>query len=195
MQKIYIVRHGQDKDSANGIWNGRRDPELTELGIQQAQKTARKFEHEAVDCIYTSPLKRAHQTASIIADHLGVKEVRIENDLIERECGILTGKPFKTLKDYAKKTFESHGVTYYIEADGAESFLDLRKRAASVLKNIRLRNAEKNILIVAHAGIGRMMRAAYYGWTWEEELNQPPLPPAGVLELSSPAPDLRDNQH
>jgi precorrin-6B methylase 1 len=41
--KIYVARHGQDTDNANGILNGRRDEQLTELGKQQAKDVARKM--------------------------------------------------------------------------------------------------------------------------------------------------------
>ena len=42
MMKIYLARHGQDKDNENGILNGHRDTALTELGLSQAKEIAEK---------------------------------------------------------------------------------------------------------------------------------------------------------
>lgn len=43
MLNIYLARHGQDQDNANGILNGRRDMPLTELGVNQAKELAGKL--------------------------------------------------------------------------------------------------------------------------------------------------------
>lgn len=66
--KIYIVRHGQDQDNANGLLNGHRDTALTEIGIEQANQIATKIQEANLvfDKIYSSPLQRAYRTAEII---------------------------------------------------------------------------------------------------------------------------------
>ena len=94
MLNIYLVRHGQDADNAHSILNGRRDPPLTTRGINQAGELAQKIKHAGLHftAIYTSPLKRARQTAQIIAKVLGgPKPVKL-TDLIERDFGIMAGK-------------------------------------------------------------------------------------------------------
>jgi broad specificity phosphatase PhoE len=77
MLKIYLARHGQDEDNAEGILNGYRDRSLTELGIKQAQDIANKIKNADIkfDVIYSSPLKRTLQTANIITDIINSSNV------------------------------------------------------------------------------------------------------------------------
>lgn len=184
MQKIFVVRHGQDEDNAAGILNGRRDMELTELGKRQAGETAQKLKSYGIEIIYTSPLKRAYETARIIAEHIGIDEIIVDEHLIEREYGSLTGTRIDEIEKNAKKIFKSHGATYFIEADGAESYAKVLERAKKIMEEITDRQPEKTILIVAHSGIARMLKAVYFQRTWEDELKEPPIQNGGVVQLS-----------
>lgn len=73
MLKIYLARHGQDRDNASGILNGHRDEPLTELGLEQAQTLVKEIVTAGLnfDAVYSSPLKRAYVTAETIVDALG----------------------------------------------------------------------------------------------------------------------------
>lgn len=59
--KIYLVRHGQNEDNANGVLNGHRDLPLTDLGRTQAMESARLILNLDLrfDVVYSSPLSRA----------------------------------------------------------------------------------------------------------------------------------------
>lgn len=184
MSKIFLVRHGQDTDNATGILNGRRDTELTELGRKQAMQVAEKLRDNDVQIIYASPLKRAYETARIIAERLGIDEVVADEHLIEREFGILTGKPVTDIPKYTDKILSTDRVNYFLEVEGAEGFPTLLERGRKILQEIRERHLNKNILIVTHGDIGKMIRAAYHGWAWEEGLKTPYFENTGVLELS-----------
>lgn len=184
MSKIFLVRHGQDTDNAAGILNGRRDTELTDLGREQAKQVAEKLRDNAVQIIYASPLKRAYETARIIAERLGIDEVIADEHLVERDFGILTGKPVTDIPEYTDKILPTDGVNYFLEAEGAEDFLTLLERGRKILQEIRERHADKNILIVTHGDIGKMIQAAYHNWTWEQGLKTPYFDNMGALELS-----------
>ena len=180
MNKIFLMRHGQDEDNLAGILNGRRDSPLTELGRQQAKIAAEKLKGNKIDIIYTSPLKRAYETARIVAGVLGVDEVILDQHLIERDFGILTGKPFADIKKYSKKNLG----TYFLEVEGAETFSDLLERGKKALAEIQERHKDKNILIVCHGDIGKMIRAAYHNLDWETSLKTLYFHNTQVLELS-----------
>jgi len=184
MTKIFLVRHGQDTDNAAEILNGRRDTELTELGREQARQVAEKLKDNGVQVIYTSPLKRAYETAQIIAATLCVDEVIADSRLTERDFGVLTGKPVAEISKYAKKILPTEGVNYFLEVEGAESFPILYERGRKIIEEIRKRHPNKNALLVTHGDIGKMIRAAYHGWTWERGLKTPYFGNTGVLELS-----------
>lgn len=184
MGKLFIVRHGQDEDNANGILNGRRNQPLTALGREQAKTVAEKLHSYKIDIIYSSPLKRAFETAQIIGAKLKMNDILIHEHLIEREFGILSGKPILDIPLFAKKILKTDRVNYFLEAQGAEKFPDLYKRAQKILYEIKEKHINENVLVVAHGDIGKMMRAAHHKWTWEEGLNKPYFENTGILELN-----------
>lgn len=184
MGKIFVVRHGQDKDNAQYILNGRRDNSLTDLGKKQVKIIAGQLKKQNIQVIYSSPMKRAIQTAQIIAAESGIKEININNDLNERDFGILTGKPIADIPKYATRILRSHGITYFLEAEGSESFENLYKRVKKVLYTIQKKHTDENVLIITHGDVGKMIRAVYQGRTWEEGLHQPNFANAQILELT-----------
>lgn len=182
--KIYLVRHGQDTDNVAGILNGRRDTELTNLGREQAKQVAEKLRDNDVQIIYTSPLKRAYETAMIIAEELRIDEIIADKHLIERDFGILTGKPVADIPKYTNKILQTDRINYFLEIEGAEDFPALFERGKKILQEIRDRHPDKSVLIVTHGDIGKMIRAAYHEWIWEEGLKTPYFDNTSVLELS-----------
>lgn len=183
MTHIYLVRHGQDEDNAAGILNGHRNMPLTSLGREQAALTGEKLKDNHIEHIYSSPLLRAHETARIIADIIGLHEVITDEDLIERDFGIMTGKPIVDIPKYTDKLLVTEKVTYFLEVEGAEEFPTLLVRATRFLDRIVTQHPNQQIAIVCHGDIGKMIRAAYHGWTWEEGLKTPYFANTEVLEL------------
>src|SRR5690242_2861972 len=113
---LLFVRHGQDEDNAARILNGQRNRPLTVLGRQQAKHAARRLSVLAPDFIYTSPLTRAYETAMIIAELLGVRNVTNVPGLVERDFGVLTGKSYDDIDTHATKVIEAHGFKVFVEA-------------------------------------------------------------------------------
>lgn len=185
MGKMILVRHGQDIDNSKGILNGLRDTELTDLGREQARKVAEKLTGYGIQVIYASPLKRAYDTACIIADVIGIAKVITEESLVERDFGILTGKPVSDIEKYSKRILPTDRVNYFLEAEGAEDFPTLLRRGRMVLQCIQEKHENENVLIVAHGDIGKMIRAAFHGWSWKQGLETPYLDNTGILELSA----------
>ena len=72
--RLLFVRHGQDLDNSRGLINGRRDTPLSEVGRTQAVRVAEQLRPEGINCVYSSPLQRATQTASIIAERIKLIE-------------------------------------------------------------------------------------------------------------------------
>jgi len=183
MPTIYLVRHGQNEDNVEHILNGHRDRPLTELGRQQARTVAAKLKHDGIQVIYASPLKRAFETATIIASELGLS-VQPDPELIERDFGVMTGRPITSVLDLPpENVLRTDRVDYFLEAEGAESFSTLYERGRRVLERIQATHPDEHVLLVAHGDIGKMIRAVYHGWTWEEGLKTPHFENTGVLEL------------
>lgn len=184
MNKIFLVRHGQCTDNAAGILNGRRDTELTELGREQAKLAAEKLCDKNVSIIYASPLRRTFETAKIISEVLGIDEVVTHDSLLEREFGFMTGKPVADIPKLVEKVLVTEKVNYFLEADGAEDFPSLMERCRKLLAEINQLHLDKNMLLVTHGDTGKIIRAAYYGWSWEEGLKMPYFDNTEILELN-----------
>jgi broad specificity phosphatase PhoE len=181
---IIVVRHGQDEDNVRGILNGHRDLNLTEYGKAQMRSATTQLLHFQPDLIVTSPLKRAYTSAQIIAEYLGCTNLTVCSELIERDFGCLTGKPITDIPRYATQVLFVDGVHYFLEAEGAESFPALQVRAARVLKRLQVTYPSKKIVVVTHGDLAKMLRAAYYGWSWLRGLKTPHLKNADLIYLS-----------
>ncbi len=183
MGKILLVRHGQDADNEAGVLNGRRDMSLTGLGRTQAQTVAEKLKDDGVEIILTSPLRRAYETEKIIGDTLGIADVITEELLIERDLGVLTGKLVADIPKLADKILPTEKVNYFLEAEGAEDFPSLYERAKKFLAKVAEVYPDQTVLSVTHGDIGKMIRAAYHNWSWEEGLKTSYFDNTGVLHL------------
>lgn len=173
MLKIYLTRHGQDRDNAAGILNGRRDEPLTELGIEQANQIAIKIKDAGLrfDKIYSSPLRRTLQTAEIISDCLDLPAPIKLPDLIERNQGVMTGEKVCDIEKLcAPDILKTDTLTYFISAKNAETFPEMRERAKKLLDHIRATDKDGSILLVTHGCFGKMFYSAYYDLDWKQTL-------------------------
>ncbi len=191
MLKIYLTRHGQDEDNANGVLNGQRNMPLTVLGVEQANDLALKIKASGIkfDKIYSSPLQRALKTASIINNVLAVDNLEQMPELMERDFGVLTGQPVNIITKWcAPNIIKTATVVYALEADGLEAFPALLERAHLVLNKIKKANKKGNVLLVTHGDIGKMIYTAYYNLDWKDVLRSFHFGNSDLLLLS-------DNNH
>jgi broad specificity phosphatase PhoE len=173
MLKIYLARHGQNLDNQNGILNGHRDEPLTELGEEQAKEVARKITSAGLQFnqIFSSPLSRALETATIISNIINGPAPEVLPSLIERDFGIMTGKKQSEIEKLCfPDIIKTDTVVYFLSPQGAETFPDLLKRASKLLDDIKLKYSDGNILLVTHGDFGKMIYAKYYDLPWEEVL-------------------------
>lgn len=183
MPKIFVVRHGQDTDNVKHIMNGHRSTSLTDLGREQAAEAGQKLVEQDIVKIYVSPLPRCVQTAGIIADIINLPEAEPLDDLIERDFGIFTGVSADKIKEMTDDYLVTDQVDYFLSGEGVEKFPAAYERALKVLSFIEHKHPNENILLVTHGDFGKMLRAAFYGWTWEEGLTTPYFANTEILIL------------
>ncbi len=150
MTTIYIARHGQNEDNVRGILNGHRDLPLTDLGRQQARQLACHIKDRELvfDAVYASPL-----------------------DLIERDFGIMTGKPAADIEAIcAPDIIKAENVTYFLHPDGAETFPELLARGQRVLDFMAHQHPDQTVLLACHGDIGKMIYAAATSTPWRQVL-------------------------
>ena len=150
---IYIVRHGQTDWNKAGRMQGRTDIPLNETGKQQALEVAKKLKGIEFDKVFSSPLKRAIQTAKIITGN----NIIIDKRLIERDNGLLEGKIKKEIK--VLPNFNDLNDTSY----GVESLESIKNRLDSFYNEILKKYPKQNILIVTHAGVGIYTKCFFVG--------------------------------
>lgn len=146
---------------------------LTELGEKQASEAALKIKEHNLnfDVIYTSPLKRAFQTAEIIRDTLGGPNPIVEKSLIERDFGVMTGTPVSEIeKRCAPNILKTDLVVYFLDQEGVETFPMLMDRVGVFLEELTQKHSNSSVLLVTHGDCGKMIYAKYYNLPWESVL-------------------------
>ena len=153
LQKLTLIRHGESVFNSQKKIQGKLDSSLTQTGISQTKLLSQhvKNENKNYDAIFSSPLKRAFETAHIISKHLELSLNVVEN-LKEINLGEWEGKFIEEIKKKESEAFEnfiSNPLKYFIPS--GENPLDFQKRVVSSINNI-LNSDDENILIVSHAG-------------------------------------------
>ncbi len=170
MLNIYVARHGQNEDNAEGILNGHRDRPLTALGLEQARELAEgiKAKGFTFDIVYSSPLIRAYATAESITDILGLPKPIVISDF-----GIMAGKMTSDIETLCTPDIvKTETVTYFLSPEGADTFPDLLDRAQHVITQTKAKHPDGSVLLVCHGDIGKMLYAAYYGLAWMDMLTK-----------------------
>jgi len=145
---LYFVRHGESESNLNKTFAGSQvDALLTEKGREQARETAQVIINSGIkfDRIISSPLKRAYETAEIINESLNLNVI-VDMRIIEYDMGDLSGQ--------LNNGINSHQL---IASKNAEDIIFFKNRIVSFLKDME--DKEEFILIVAHAGIARMIES------------------------------------
>ena len=80
---LILVRHAECQGNIENRLSGITDFELTKNGKEQIQHLGLELKNERIDIIYSSPLKRAIETAQAIAKYCNIKNINIDNNLKE----------------------------------------------------------------------------------------------------------------
>lgn len=164
-KKIILVRHGRTDFNKERIIQGHLDTLLNKEGLEQAIAVAEKLSKEKIDVILSSDLKRAFQTALVIAQKLK-KKVITSKLLRERHFGELQGlKGEEVAKKYSIEISELYWSTKtlssIIERAGfytkVESDEEMLKRFARFFVTLKTTYKNKNVLLVIHGGSIRII--------------------------------------
>lgn len=153
---LYIIRHGETDLNKRGIVQGRgMDTDLNELGLKQAKAFYRAYRHIPFDKVYTSTLKRTHQTVQHFIDS-GIPWVQYPG-LDELAWGIYEGREatHETKTEYRKITRLWTKGHLHEKFESGESPLEVKERQLIVLEKLIEKNEDRNLLICMH---GRAMR-------------------------------------
>lgn len=164
MTEIILVRHGQTIWNESKRYQGHTDIPLSSVGLEQAFKVQKKLANEAIDVFYASDLKRAYETARIIAkphhkEVVGLQELR-EINFGEWE-GLGYSEIMERYGDIATKFYQDPSL---VSIPGGESWQALLDRCHNLLLDIVEKHNRQRILIASHGGTIRAMIIAAMGW-------------------------------
>ncbi|MEO1814340.1 MAG: histidine phosphatase family protein [Acetobacterium sp.] len=180
--QIYLVRHGKIAWKNEKAYIGQLDVPLSPEGVEQSEKLRAYFETIPLDQAYTSPLSRCVNTLDIILGDRPVPRLRIDA-LKEIDMGEWDGKTFSEIKNSCPEIYEQRGRKLDIFAPPAgESFIDLQQRVLPAFAEIVNNNHLKSTLILAHAGVIRVILAELFGLSIKEVFNWT-IPYAGIFDL------------
>lgn len=160
MAFLFLARHGETAWNAAHRLTGTADISINKQGRAQAELLASSLQHAELSAVYTSALKRTHQTFAVIQKHLGLSQLQPTSltQLNERDCGVYTGTYKATLNidelerldtgwNYAPPKGESLAMVYNRVVPAFQ---------AHILPQL---SRGQNVLIVSHYNPMRLLKA------------------------------------
>lgn len=148
---IYLVRHGESEANIQNRFSGITDVELTNKGKNQAAVAGDNLIPYKIDHIYSSPLKRAIETAKIICKINNIDEYKIitENCLVEVNFGLFENMTWDEITVNHKEESENWILNKHkYKFPEGESYDDIVHRISSFVDNV-----PDNSLVVTHFGV------------------------------------------
>ncbi|MDD4874111.1 MAG: alpha-ribazole phosphatase [Dehalococcoidales bacterium] len=173
--KLYLVRHGQTDLNKERRYQGRIDIALNNTGLEQVKKLSARLSSEPLNKVFTSPLERAHETASIIHNGRNI-DLTSCADLVEMDFGQLEGKTYEEIIKIFPD-WESSNVDFAFV--GGECIDALVGRTGNFVNTLVGQPEDSNILIVSHSGCLRILLCLILGidvakW-WQFKVDQAAL--------------------
>jgi probable phosphoglycerate mutase len=158
---ILLARHGETDWNSERRWQGHADQPLNEVGREQARELAETLAGRSIDVVYSSDLVRAHETALIVAERLGLP---VEGDagLREVDVGDWSGRLVAEIEAADPEAFQlwRQGRKAW---SGGESYEEMGERVVGAVLRLAARNPGQTVLIVTHGGSIRACRATAAG--------------------------------
>ena len=147
---IVLVRHGETDWNRDGRFQGHADPPLDDAGRAQARELAEQLATESLTALYTSPLRRAHETAHLLASALGL-DVHVSDALMEVDVGSWSGLTRAEIEARFPAGFQ-RWLDYGHGWDDGETYDELGQRVAEGLRRIAQAHPNERVLAVTHGG-------------------------------------------
>ncbi|MBL7210026.1 MAG: histidine phosphatase family protein [Dehalococcoidia bacterium] len=163
--RLVLVRHGETVwNQERKIQGGTSDTELSEVGRKQAEGVGLSLKGMEISAIYSSPLKRALDTAQAIASHHQL-EVQVEPDLREIDAGDLEGRSIvelgTTFSQFLLRWRQGQGSE---KMPGGESVIDVANRVWSVIQRIVSKHDQGTVVVASHYFVTVVAICKALGW-------------------------------
>ena len=156
MTTILLARHGETDWNRENRFQGHADPPLNETGRAQAAELAAALANEPLAAVYSSPLRRAFETAQIVGAPHGLEPVPVDA-LREVDVGSWQGLTRAEIEERFPEQF-ARWLDYEQGWDDGESYDEMGQRVLAALLELAATHEGERILAVSHGG---PVRAAY----------------------------------
>ena len=161
---IVLARHGETDWNRERRFQGHADTSLNEAGRAQAAELAELLRAERPSALYTSPLRRASETAQIVAARLGLRASELD-PLREIDVGDWQGL---TVDEVRTRFPELAEVAWHAGWPNGETYDQLAARVVPALLELGRRHPGERVLGITHAGPIRAALSASSGLSHEE---------------------------
>ena len=160
---VLLVRHGQTESNITGFFMGWSDEDINDLGYTQARSLAFRLAHLPIASVYTSPLKRAHNTALILAKPHNL-ELKVLDDLIEIQLGDWQGLHMDEISQKWPELWKQSRIDpSEVTMPNGESFQQVTERTTRAFEMIVADNQDKHVAMVTHDVVIRVLAAHVLG--------------------------------
>lgn len=157
--RLILIRHGEPEQEAKGRCYGSLDVGLSEAGRAQIRSNLASVQNFRAQALYASPLKRAIESARILAASLQIQPT-VARDLREIDFGRFEGLTYKEVEklypeDY--KTWMERPTE--IKFPQGESFAEVKARVLRFKKSLLQIHPGQTVVVVSHGGTNRILLA------------------------------------
>lgn len=148
---IYLVRHGESLSNVTKRYSGITDVELSENGREQALIAAMNLKDANISNIFSSPLKRAFDTAKIISkeNNFDINKIAVEKSLIEVNFGIFENMTWEEMREnHLEETENWISLRHKYKFPQGESYDDIINRVSGFFDHV-----PDNSVVVTHFGV------------------------------------------
>jgi probable phosphoglycerate mutase len=177
--RLVLVRHGRTQMNQEARIGARDDSELDTIGLQQAHLAAERLTEFPAAHIYASPIRRAQQTAGIIAAKLNLA-VETNSDLTEYHFGLISGLTMNEIHEKYADIYADIQDWIYLRSDPnrdrpiipeEESFYNLEARTDHFINMVVEKHQGETVIAVTHLGVIKACIASLFGSTVHRPMN------------------------
>ena len=163
MTEIILIRHGETDWNREQVFRGRIDVALNEVGVTQARAVQESLKDTVIDGIYSSPLSRAFETASIVGKNRK-GAVRVEEGFTDIDFGAWQGLSHREVKEKYNDLYETWLTQpQLVTFPGGESLDDVQKRSLQALEGTVKNNPGKTLALVSHRVVLKVLLCTILG--------------------------------
>jgi len=175
--RLSLVRHGATQLSAEDRFAGEIGVDLSPEGREQAARLGERLRDDEIGAIYSSPLSRTVETARIVAGKCGL-DIQLSDGLREIHHGHWEGLTRQEVETrFAQEYSDWQQDPFTFAPAGGESGVSVLARALPAIREIVVRHAGQNVLVVSHKATIRLLLSSLLGFDprgYRDRLDQAP---------------------